>query len=165
MRHGEESVQWPVAWLGLAGYLSVMGYAVVGVFQILVWNPMAAVPGATLDEIHAVMERANESLSAPVVLVWAATGTLLAAAVLIATLKQSISIKVTTVLYLLLLALGAPSHMMASFPAGMGIADAFATSGGDHAPWGVMLYIISALAFLALPVVAVSRNRPEAPGV
>lgn len=165
MRHGEESVQWPVAWLGLAGYLSVMGYAVVGVFQILVWNPMAAVPGATLDEIHAVMERANESLSAPVVLVWAATGTLLAAAVLIATLKQSISIKVTTVLYLLLLALGAPSHMMASFPAGMGIADAFATSGGDHAPWGVMLYIVSALAFLALPVVAVSRNRPEAPGV
>lgn len=165
MRHGEESVQWPVAWLGLAGYLSVMGYAVVGVFQILVWNPMAAVPGATLDEIHAVMDRANESLSAPVVLVWAATGTLLAAAVLIATLKQSISIKVTTVLYLLLLALGAPSHMMASFPAGMGIADAFATSGGDHAPWGVMLYIISALAFLALPVVAVSRNRPEAPGV
>lgn len=165
MRHGEESVQWPVAWLGLAGYLSVMGYAVVGVFQILVWNPLAAVPGATLDEIHAVMDRANESLSAPVVLVWAATGTLLAAAVLIATLKQSISIKVTTVLYLLLLALGAPSHMMASFPAGMGIADAFATSGGDHAPWGVMLYIVSALAFLALPVVAVSRNRPEAPGV
>lgn len=165
MRHGEESVQWPVTLLGLAGYLSVVGYAVAGVFQILVWNPLAAVPGATLDEIHAVMERANESLSAPVVLVWAATGTLLAAAVLIATLKQSISIKVTTVLYLLLLALGAPSHMMASFPAGMGIADAFATSGGDHAPWGVMLYIVSALAFLALPVVAVSRNRPEAPGV
>ena len=69
----------------------MLGYAVAGVLQVLVWNPLAAVPGATLDEIHAVMGRANETLSAPTVLVWAATGTVLAAAVLIATLRQTIS--------------------------------------------------------------------------
>lgn len=51
--------------------------------------------------------------------------------------------------------------MMASFPAGMGVADAFATSGGDHAPWGVLLYIVSTVAFLALLVVAVHRNTSQ----
>lgn len=161
MGHGEKSVQWPDIWLGLAGFIAVLGYGVAGVFQILVWNPMAAVPGATLDEIHADMARANESLSAPMVLVWAATGALLAAAVLVAALKKSISIKATAVLYLLVLGLGAPSHMVASFPAGMGVADAFATSGGDHAPWGRVLYIVSAVAFLALLAVAVPRNTSQ----
>lgn len=103
MGHGEKSVRWPLTWLGLAGFVFVLGYAVAGVCQILVWNPMAAVPGATLDEIHADMARANESLAAPVVLVWAATGALLAAAVLMASLKRSISTRNTAVLYLLLL--------------------------------------------------------------
>lgn len=129
------------------------------------WNPLAAVPGATLDEIHAVMGRANETLSAPTVLVWAATGTVLAAAVLIATLRQTISGKASAVLYLLLLGMAAPSLMIASFPAGMGLADAFAISGGDHAPWGAVLYSVSAVAFLALAVVAVRRLRSDARGV
>ena len=55
--------------------------------------------------------------------------------------------------------------MIASFPAGMGLADAFAISGGDHAPWGAVLYSVSAVAFLALAVVAVRRLRSDARGV
>jgi hypothetical protein len=109
------------------------------------------------------MDRANESLSAPTVFVWAGMGTLLAAAVLMATLRRSISRKAAAVLYLLLLVLGAPTYMMASFPAGMGIADAFATSGGDHAPWGAALYAVSTVAFLALVFVGLRRNSSEAP--
>ncbi|MGF9648885.1 hypothetical protein AAIH32_12970 [Pseudarthrobacter oxydans] len=140
-----------------------MAYSVVGAYQILVWNPLAAVPGATLHEIYAAMDRANESLSAPTVFVWAGMGTLLAVAVLIATLRQSISRKAAVVLYLLLLVMGAPTHMMASFPAGMGIADAFAISGGDHAPWGAALYTVSVVAFLALVFVGLRRNSSEAP--
>jgi hypothetical protein len=162
---GGKRGQWSSTWLGLAGYLLVLGYVVAGAFQVLVWNPLAAVPGATLDQIHAVMDRANESLSAPTVVVWAVTGTLLAAVVLIVTLKQYISKKAAAVLYLLLLGLGAPSHMMASFPAGMGIADAFAISGGDHAPWGAVLYTVSAVAFLALLVLGIRRKKSELPGV
>lgn len=38
---------------GLLGFVVVVGYAVAGVLQILVWNPQAAVPGATFGEIHA----------------------------------------------------------------------------------------------------------------
>jgi hypothetical protein len=76
MGHEGKSGQWSATWLGLAGYFLVLSYAIAGVFQVLVWNPLAAVPGATLDEIHSVMDRANESLAAPMVVVWAATGTL-----------------------------------------------------------------------------------------
>ncbi|WHP59000.1 hypothetical protein QMY03_19080 [Arthrobacter sp. KFRI-F3372] len=162
--YGGKNGQWSATWLGLAGYTLVLGYVVTGVFQVLVWNPLAAVPGATLDEIHAAMERANESLSAPTVLVWAATGTVLAAGVLIATLRRSISGKTAAVLYLLLLALAAPALMMASFPAGMGLADTFAISGGDHAPWGGALYTVSAVAFLALAMLTVRRLRSDLRG-
>lgn len=75
---------------GLLGFIAVAGYAVVGALQILVWNPLAAVPGATLGEIHAQLEQANETLVAPLVLAWAVIGTALAAAVLRAAMKRSI---------------------------------------------------------------------------
>ncbi|WP_308810256.1 hypothetical protein, partial [Arthrobacter sp. HMWF013] len=144
--------------------LLVAGYAVAGALQVLVWNPLAAVPGATLAEIHAAMDRANESLAAPAVLMWAATGPVLAAVVLIAGLRRSISGKTAAALDLLLLVLAAPSHWMASFPAGMGLADAFGISGGDHAPWGKVLYAVSAVSFVALLALAIRSSRtPSAP--
>ncbi|WP_461164086.1 hypothetical protein [Arthrobacter sp. R4-81] len=163
MGHGGKDRQRSAIWIGVAGFLLVVGYAVAGALQVLVWNPLAAVPGATLAEIHALMDQANESLAAPAVLIWAAAGILLAAAVLIAGLKHSISRRAAAGLYLLLLVLAVPSHWMASFPAGMGLADAFATSGGDHAPWGKVLYAVSALSLVAVFVVIVGRNRtPDA---
>ena len=166
MGYGGKDRQRPAAWIAVAGFLLVVGYAVAGALQVLVWNPLAAVPGATLAEIHALMDQANESLAAPAVLIWAATGVLLAAAVLIAGLKHSISGRAAAGLYLLLLVLAAPSHWMASFPAGMGLADAFAISGGDHAPWGKVLYTVSAMSLVALLAVVVRRNRtPHAPAV
>jgi hypothetical protein len=145
-------------WTGCIGFLLVVTYAVVGAFQVLVWNPMAAVHGATLEEIRADMERANESLAAPLVSAWAITGTLLAAAVLIAAMRPSVSVKTIIVLNLLLLVLGAPSLWFVSFPAGMGIADTFATTGGDHAPWGSALYIVSAMALVALIFIVIRRK-------
>lgn len=63
------------------------------------------------------------------------------------------------VLDLLVLAMAAPSHWFVSCPAGMGIADAFATTGGDHAPWGGVLYAVSASALLTLVVVLVVDGR------
>lgn len=138
---------------GIIGLVVVVGYAVVGALQILVWNPLAAVPGATLGEIHAQLEQANETMAAPLVLAWAIIGTALAAAVLVAALKGSITrARGVIVLDVLVLVLAAPSHWFASFPAGMGIADAYVTSGGDHAPWGMVLYAVSAAASVALIV-------------
>jgi hypothetical protein len=138
---------------GVIGFVVVAGYAVIGALQILVWNPLAAVPGATLGEIHAQLAQANETLAAPLVLAWAAIGTALAAAVLFAAAKGSITrTRGVVVLDLLILVLAAPSHWFASFPAGMGIADAYATTGGDHAPWGMVLYAVSATVLVALIV-------------
>ncbi|WP_426978891.1 hypothetical protein ACQCSU_06340 [Pseudarthrobacter sp. O4] len=137
----------------------ITAYALTGTLQILVWNPLAAVPGATLDEIHAGLNEANESLAAPVVIAWAISGVVLAGLVLIRALTQSGSrVKDVLVLDLLLLVLAAPSHWYAAFPAGMGIADAFATSGGDHTPWGMVLYGISAVALSALVAMATIKS-------
>lgn len=144
----------------LVGFVLLAGYAAVGILQVLVWNPLAAVPGATLDEIRADMERANETLGAPLVLTWAVAGALLAAAVVVATLLRPTTVKNAIVLDLLLLVLAAPSHWIASFPAGMGIADAFGLSGEDHAPWGRVLYATSAVALVALALVLAWTRRP-----
>lgn len=142
-------------WIAIVGLVLVAAYAVAGTLQILVWNPLAAVPGATLEEIHAGLDQANESLAAPTVIAWAIIGFGLAAIVLLRALVRPESrVKDVLALDLLLLVLAAPSHWFAAFPAGMGIADAFATHGGDHAPWGMVLYAISAVALVALSIVA-----------
>ena len=142
------------------GFLVVAGYAVFGAVHVLVWNPLAAVPSATLAQIHAEMDWANESLATPLVMTWTVMGILLAAGVLAASLTRKISAARATTLNLLLIVLGAPSLMFASFPAGMGIADTFGISGGDYAPWGGLLYVTSAVALVLLAIQMV-RRRPK----
>ena len=63
-------------------------YALIGVPQILVWNPLAAVPGAALKEIGVGLDRANESLKAPTVRPRALIGFGLAAIVLLHALMR-----------------------------------------------------------------------------
>jgi len=152
--------RWRAGWAAATGLILITCYATVGAFQVLVWNPQAAVPGRTLGEIRTAMASANESLAVPLVLAWAVTGVLLAGLVLIAA-QRSPGLWTSTVVRmdLLLLVLAAPSHWFASFPAGMGIADTFATTGGDHTPWGGLLYLVSAVAMIALVVVMFLGTR------
>ena len=133
------------------GSAALAAYSIAGAFQTLVWNPLAAVPGATLGEIYAALDAAGESLGAPRVIAWSAVGVALAAVALIATiLAEAPGASCVAAGYLALIVLAAPSHWFVAFTGGMGIADAFATSGGDHAPWGGLLYTASGLALLAL---------------
>jgi hypothetical protein len=142
-----------------AGSAVLAAYSIAGAFQTLVWNPLAAVPGATLGEIHAAMDTAGETLGAPRVIAWSAVGVALALVGLIGTvLERAPRARHVIAGYLALLVLAAPSHMFVAFTGGMGIADAFATSGGDHAPWGGMLYLASGLALLALLALAFVRT-------
>jgi hypothetical protein len=53
----------------------------------------------------------------------------------------------------------APGHIVAAFAPGMSLADTFMISGGDHAPWGMALYLVSAAALLALIVLIVRAAR------
>lgn len=141
------------------GSAVLTAYSIAGACQSLVWNPLAAVPGATLGEIYAAMDAAGETLGTPRVIAWSAVGVALALVGLIGTiLKRAPRARHVVAGYLALLVLAAPSHMFVAFTGGMGIADAFATSGGDHAPWGGMLYLASGLALLALLALALLRS-------
>lgn len=147
----------------LFGLAAIAAFAVVGAFQILVWNPLAAVPGASLDEIHEGLARANESISAPTVVTWAFLGTALGAVVVLLSAVGSLGrLRTVVLLDLLILGLGAPSYSLVSFHAGMALADAFFISGGDYAPWGGVLYTVSAAALLAGLIVMVTNGRSGA---
>jgi hypothetical protein len=147
----------------LAGSGVLTAYSIAGAYQILVWNPLAAVPGATLPEIYAALDSAGETLGAPRVIAWSAVGVALAVVGLIGTiLERAPRARQIIAGYLALLVLAAPSHMFVAFTGGMGIADAFATSGGDHAPWGGVLYLASGLALLALLGIAGWKKRLRA---
>lgn len=150
----------PSVWTPLVGFGLVTVYAVVGAFQIKVWNPLAAVPGATLPEIRAEMAVAHEYAGTHLVVAWAVAGILLGAGLLVAALLRKVSAAGATILTLLVIVLGAPTMMFASFAPGMGLADTFDISGGDHAPWGSLLYLASAVALLVL-VLSLVRNHPR----
>lgn len=67
--------------------------------------------------------------------------------------------------FLALLMLGAVGYFVASFGAGMALADTFGISGADYSPWARPLYVVSALAAVAIVVggaVAVARSRHPA---
>ncbi|WP_233201768.1 hypothetical protein [Cryobacterium sp. Y11] len=140
----------------LVGFAVVAGYAIVGVLQILVWNPLAAVPGATLGQIRADMARVDESLTADLVLIWGAIGIALAAVVLLVATRRHTS---PVAAYLVLLVFAAPGHIFVAFAPGMSLADTFMISGGDHAPWGMALYLVSAAALVALIVLIIRAAR------
>ena len=137
--------------VSMAGLALIAAYAVAGALQTLVWNPLAAVPGASLSEIQVRLAGTGGSLEQPVVLAWAAVGVVLAALVLVvAVWLPAVTPPVIVAAVLWLIALGAPSHWYAAFGAGLSLADAYGISGAAYAPWGAVLYLISAAAFLGL---------------
>ncbi|MGI9821722.1 hypothetical protein [Agromyces sp. Marseille-Q5079] len=157
----------PTVLIAIGGILLTAAYAGLGALQILVLNPMAAVPGLALDEIHTTLEAAGESLSPVPVVTFVGLGLLLAAGVwLYAAAASSASPRVVAVMVLLILAFGAPAYFAASFPAGMALADTFAISGGDHSGWSMLLYLTSSAAFVSvivLPIVLALRSHRVTP--
>lgn len=131
------------------GTIAVTAYAALAALQIFVLNPLAAAPGRDLRQIRADMAGFGESLSSHLAIPILSTGVVLALVLFVAI----VAIKASTPLiamtgYLVLLAFGAPAYFMASFGAGMGLADTYMISGGDHSPWAIPLYLVSGLALL-----------------
>ena len=137
--------------IAICGTLLITAYAVLAALQIIVLNPLAAVPGATLDEIHEEMARMGESPGIPVTIAILGLGVLLAGAllVLIAVRADATPFAAATAC-LLMLVLGAPAYFIASFGPGMALADAFLISGADSSPWAIPLYMTSGAALLVL---------------
>jgi hypothetical protein len=140
----------------------VLAYAAVAALQILVWNPLAAAPGLTLPEIRAELAVYGEAIHGVPVLVILGLGVALAVGLMGWMLSWRAGPGQVLAVGLLLIAGGAPAYVAASFNVGMSLADGLGISGGDHAPWGMVLMGFSLVALLLvvlLGVDAVLRDR------
>lgn len=131
-------------------------YAALAAVQILILNPLAAVPGRTLVEIEAEMSSRGEDIGEAAVLIILGIGVALAVAVALVSIGMRWRPLSTASAFLALLVLGTPAYFLASFGPGMALADAFAISGADASPWALPLYAVSLLAVAGLVVSVVS---------
>jgi hypothetical protein len=126
---------------------------VTGSIHITIWNPLARVPGLTLDEIYAAMAAAGEGTGAVMIVAWAALWSIAALALpLLCAIPRLIHVLPRRrILVLGLLTLGGTItfQWFAGFAMGMGLADTFYTSGGDAAVSGPLLTIVGMLALVA----------------
>jgi hypothetical protein len=139
-------------WISIAGVLAVTAYAAWAAVQILVLNPLAAVPGLTLDEIGTEMSAAGEDLLWEPVAFILGIGVALAVVVAILSIRGRAHPVVPAMSFLALLMLGALGYFAARFGVGMSLADTFGISGAEYSPWGWPLYAVSLLAGAALAV-------------
>ncbi|KJQ55197.1 hypothetical protein [Microbacterium sp. SA39] len=146
-------------WISIVGVVAVTAYAALAAVQILVLNPLAAVPGMTLEEIRAEMAAAGENLGSGEVFFVLGIGVALAigaAAVSIVTKAPPI---VPGMTFLALLMCGTVGYFVASFGAGMGLADTFGISGADYSPWALPLYAISAVSAVVVIIGGIAAAR------
>lgn len=152
--------------IAIVGTSVIFAYALLAVLQILVLNPLAAVPGADLAQILADVEAAGESLGVPVVIYIMRAGLVASLALLVlAAWGHHRSPRAVARYYLTLLMLGAPAYFVASFGAGMALADTYGIGGMDHSPWAEPLYATSGIAMVGLAglwVWNLARGRAEA---
>ncbi|MET3635752.1 hypothetical protein [Curtobacterium oceanosedimentum] len=139
----------------VVGVVVVAAYAALLAVNALVLDPLAAVPGATLPQIHERIEAAGMSVAGDVrgVVVVASIGVALAIAAAVVGLAARLPATVVAVMHLGVLAAGALATFQSGFWLGMDVADTFPTGGGAHTIWAGVLYLTSLAAFVAIPVV------------
>lgn len=141
--------------------LAVVG---AGALHIWVWNPIAKVPGQSLDQIFATMVSVGEAPDVVGVLVWAVLWGLVALALPVLSAIPRIAPFFTAprvvVLGLLVIGGAAEFHVFAGFGMGMSLADAFGISGGGAAVSGPIIAIVGQV---ALVVALLFGPTPRAP--
>ena len=146
--------------IGPIGAVAVLAYAVFAAVQIQVLNPLATMPGYTLQEIHtAVAQRDSaDTMGLGLMGVTLAIGPLIALIVAGLGVLGRLSAGTVLMVMLGLLSFGSPGYFIASFPAGMTLADTFMVDGADHAPWARILHALSILSTLALAGLVIARS-------
>ena len=132
------------------GALLVCLYSAVAVLQIQVLNPLAKMPGMSIAEIHRAVHTAGQSMAVVPMLLALAPGPLIALALAALAATGRISTRTSAASILGLLAAGSPIYGVASFGAGMSLADTFMTSGHDASPWAAPLHLVSGASVLVL---------------
>ena len=155
-------------WVAVIGVVVVSCYATLMALLALVLDPLAAVPGQTLAEIHAQLTKAGWDVAGDIttVIIGAGIGVGLALATAVVGLWRRLSPVEMTAIFLAILALGAVATFVSGFSLGMDIADTFHVSGGAHTIWTGVLYLTSLSAFLAILAIGVTvivRSRFSAP--
>jgi hypothetical protein len=152
--------------------LAALAVAALGLAHVFVWNPLAKLPGMTLAEIYAGLAAAGEMpIGGPtgwVVVVGILVGVVSAAYALFALApvrawRRHRTRRRLVALGLLVVGGVVTLVFVPGFSMGMGIADAFATSGGDAASTGGVLAIVGMLAFAGTIVVSFVRVEPGPP--
>jgi len=151
--------------IAATGIIAVAMYSALLAVQALVLDPLAAVPGLSLDEIYADLREAGANLTLDTVLVTiiAAIGPLLAIVAAVIGLWKRLPPLTMLAFFLVILALGGGATFYSGFAVGMDVADTYMTTGGDHSGWDGVLYIISLGALIALiPVLVIQCQRSKA---
>ena len=152
--------------IGIATVVVTLATVAVGTLHIVVWNPMAAVRGLSLDAIYAQMAAAGESPSAIIIGLWAAfwtcTALVFGVVCLIPRIGARMSARALATSGLIVVGLTLSFHWFAGFNMGMSLADTFAISGGDAATSGPALSIVGQLCLVAIVWLALLPQRTNA---
>lgn len=139
------------------GTVLVTAYAILMVLITDHFNPLAAAPGLTREEIAAVAAERGEVIyswfpyAVSALLVLTAIGLLVATAAVPVYNGWAVAVS-----YLGMLTLGAFAHGIAGFPSGMAIADGLETHGADHSGLSTILHVASSVAYVLLIAVSVA---------
>ena len=152
--------------IGVATVAVTLATVAVGTLHIVAWNPLAAVPGLSLDTIYAQMAAAGESPFALLIWMWAAfwsfTALAFGVACLIPRIGGRMSARALTTSGLIVVGLTLSFHWIAGFNMGMSLADTFAISGGDAAASGPALSILGQLCLVAIVWLALLPRHTNA---
>ncbi|MCS5725446.1 hypothetical protein N1028_06005 [Herbiconiux sp. CPCC 203407] len=140
------------------GVAAVVMLVVIGAIDLLVWNPLAKVPGLDLSTIYSRMEAEDGfffASNAVLVAVWAAVWVIAAGiAFAVAALRPTSWFTPRRIAIVMLGIVGGAVffRFFAGFGFGMSIADTFATSGGDASIVSAVLPYVGQLALAAAAV-------------
>lgn len=166
MTRPDQQQKRPALIAAFAAFLVVAAYSAWAVVQILVLNPLAAVPGATLERIYAEVEAAGQSMDVWLVVAFLAVGPLVMLALMALAALRPLPQWLPSVVGLSLLTVGPLVYWWASIAPSIGLADTYLISGGDHSPWAWPLVAVSVLALVVLVaggLRAIGRSRGSAP--
>lgn len=154
---------WRRVVLALIFTLLTLAVVATGVLHITVWNPLAKVPGLSLDEIFAAMAAANESPFVFCVAGWAIFWGVAAVIFVILAglppLRTFFTARRIVVTGLLLVGVTTGFLFWAGFNMGMSLADTFRTSGGDAAISDPVLAILGQLVLVAALLIGLPPRR------
>lgn len=145
----------------------VLVLLVVGILQVTVLNPLAKLPGLSLDQIYGRLAAVGEPTGAQIIVVWAVVWGCLALAFPVFCRFGRKSTVATTrrivIAGLILVAMVGYTHWMTAFGMGMSMSDTFeqAPSGGDAAPVGTIIAMVAQLSAVAALFVGCPAWRPR----